>query len=90
MTLEGYPEGPLNRKSPKIFVIERFRSCWLVKVINTQVGSYNMLSIYINYFDSAVCIGKSFYIFEIASKFHRYNFQIENSTDVVLPEQWDV
>ena len=40
---------------------------------------------YINYFDGTVCIGESVLHFEKASKFDGYNFQIENSTDVVLP-----
>ena len=60
-------------------------SCWLVKVINTATGGEALiLSMYANYFDGIVSIGESVLHFEKASKFHGYNFQIENSTDVVL------
>ena len=69
-------------------MIERFRlqkSCWLVKVINTAAGGEALiLSMYTSYFDDTVCIGESVLHFENASKFHGYNFQIENSTNVVL------
>ena len=79
MTLEGYPKMEEN---PKIFMIE---SCWLVKVINTATGGETLiLSMFTNYFDGTVSIGESVLHFEKASKFHGYNFQIENSTDVVL------
>ena len=75
-------------ENSKIFMIERFRlhkSCWLVKVINTATeGEALIWSRYINYFDGTVCIGESV-LHEKASKFHGYNFQIENSTDVALP-----
>ena len=58
----------------------------LVKVTNTATeGEALIWSMYINYFDGTVCIGESVLHFEKASKFHGYNFQIENSTDVVLP-----
>ena len=69
-------------------MIERFRlqkSCSLVKVINTVTGGEALiLSMYTNYYDGAVSIGESVLHFEKASKFHGYNFQIQNSTDVVL------
>ena len=79
MTLEGYPKMEEN---PKIFMIE---SCWVVKVINTVTGGEALiLSMYTNYFDGPVSIEESVLHFEKASKFHGYNFQIENSTDVVL------
>ena len=86
MTLEGYPKMEEN---PKIFMIERFslqKSCWLVIIVNTATGSEALiLSMFTNYFDyGTVCIGEPVLHFEIASKFHGYNFQIENSTDVVL------
>ena len=69
-------------------MIKRFRlqkSCWLVKVINTATGGEALiLSMYTNYFNGTVCFSESVLHFEKASKFHGYNFQIENSTDVVL------
>ena len=75
-------------ENSKIFMIERFslqKSCLLVKIVNTATGSEALiLSMFTNYFDGIVCIGEPVLHFEKASKFHGYNFQIENSTDVVL------
>ena len=54
-------------------------------VIHTATGGEALiLLMYTNYFDGTVSIGESVLHFEKASKFHGYNFQIKNSTDVVL------